>query len=532
MSTTPIGTGAAFEDSNIAMMGSTEAHDAMKAAAEGDKAWKGAGKAAGVEIWRVENKPGHFGVHRWPKEKYGQFHTGDAYIVLHTKPDVSGGAGFDWDIFFWLGKECSQDERGVAAYKTVELSDLLGGSPTQHRVVNPHESAEFLTLFDGMPTFLAGGIDSGFNHVEPEAYKPRLMWVKGKKAKMKVAQCTANAALCMNEGDVFILDMGLKILQWNGAESSVWERQRAGAEAMKIKDSRGVSAAYTQVEHDSAEFFENLEGTLADVLSADAVEADAVVKVQKLQLYRLSEQGDGTMTFSVIATGKHKMKKELLDPTDVFVLDCGPQVYVWIGSQASKKEKKEVWSYAEKVRRCRSFIVLFASTQQPAHARRRRVAHPVLPLSLGLFSSFFLDAFARVCVWCCALFFFVCALHRSTAPWRERTNAPRSRSFTSTARARRWVLSKLSSTARRRLGRGRSTAQRRRRRWLSSQAAARPSSRVSSLARAAALPPRSKRAAALGALLAWAREWLRRKRRSYSDSNSVGSAACAEEQGV
>ena len=164
MSTTPIGTGADFDDSNVAMMASDEAHDAMREAAAGDKEWKDAGTACGVEIWRVENhKGGHFGIKRWPQEQFGKFYTGDAYIVLHTKPEVDGGAGFDWDIYFWLGKECSQDERGVAAYKTVELDELLGGSPTQHRIVNPHESAEFLTLFDGMPTFLEGGIESGFN---------------------------------------------------------------------------------------------------------------------------------------------------------------------------------------------------------------------------------------------------------------------------------------------------------------------------------------------------------------------------------
>ena len=39
-----------------------------------------AGKAEGIEIWRIEN----FKAVPYPKEKYGQFHVGDAYIVLKT----------------------------------------------------------------------------------------------------------------------------------------------------------------------------------------------------------------------------------------------------------------------------------------------------------------------------------------------------------------------------------------------------------------------------------------------------------------
>lgn len=57
-----------------------------KANAEGEDAWKGAGKEEGLQIWRIVQ----FKVTHWPKKDYSKFYTGDSYIILNTyKKDPS-----------------------------------------------------------------------------------------------------------------------------------------------------------------------------------------------------------------------------------------------------------------------------------------------------------------------------------------------------------------------------------------------------------------------------------------------------------
>jgi gelsolin len=51
------------------MLGSDLDKKVREAAAATEKAWTGAGKQLGMEIWRIEQ----FKVVRWPKDQYGMY---------------------------------------------------------------------------------------------------------------------------------------------------------------------------------------------------------------------------------------------------------------------------------------------------------------------------------------------------------------------------------------------------------------------------------------------------------------------------
>ena len=58
-------------------------------------------------------------------------------VILNSYKRTPDSEKLLYDLHFWIGAESTQDEYGVAAYKTVELDDLLtgttGSSPVQHR---------------------------------------------------------------------------------------------------------------------------------------------------------------------------------------------------------------------------------------------------------------------------------------------------------------------------------------------------------------------------------------------------------------
>jgi len=329
-------------DSNIANLGTDLEKKVRLNAAQGEPEWKTAGKAPGLQIWRVEQ----FKIKPWPQDQYGRFFTGDSYIVLYTykKP---GSDALHWNVHFWLGTYTTQDEAGTAAYKTVELDDFLGGAPVQYREVQGHESATFLGYFKFPIILMEGGVETGFKHVKPEAYRPRLLHLKGRK-KVRVAEVELSHK-SLNSGDVFILDAGMKIYQWNGKSAGPFEKSKAAQVSRALDDERAGKPEVIVVEEGSKndEFWAALGGQ-GPVKSAEAGGKDDEdgpgANFEKV-LYRLSD-ASGKLSFAQVSKGA-AVKRNQLDSSDVFILDTGSDVFAWIGKKASVGERKSAMQYAQ-----------------------------------------------------------------------------------------------------------------------------------------------------------------------------------------
>jgi len=227
----------------------------------------------------------------------------------------------------------------------VELDDLLDDGPVQHREVQGEESKLFQSYFASGIRYMEGGIASGFRHVKPEEYEPRLFWVKRTVKTVRAAQVPV-AAKSMNEGDVFILDAGLTVYTYIGPSANAFEKMKGAALAHNIIASRmGKSKMINEL--DDA-FWKTLKGSPKDVQPAipDEEREDPTkdqIKADKLVLYQLSDES-GSMKFTKIIEGK--VVQSMLKSQDVFIVDAAVQVFVWIGKGSSKAEKSQAMKYA------------------------------------------------------------------------------------------------------------------------------------------------------------------------------------------
>ncbi|KAL1458347.1 hypothetical protein WDU94_008506, partial [Cyamophila willieti] len=296
-----------------------------------------------------------------PPEHYGQFYEGDSYVVYvasesgkngdpKAKPKKISGGRMEQHIHFWLGKDTTADESGVAAYKSVELDNYLGGAPIQHREVQGRESNRFKGYFKTGIRYLTGGVASGFNHFT-KICEPRLFRIKGRRCPT-VTQMPGIDWKYFNSGDVFILDTSEEVIFiWIGRAANSMEKLTATKVAQQFKIENNASALIFVEDGKESQLPES-EKTLLDVyldvrangggVKGDISESDDEAEQAQskyIKLYQCSDE-DGSYKVTEVKTGP--LYQNDLKSKDSFIIDQGGHaMWVWVGKKASKKERTE-----------------------------------------------------------------------------------------------------------------------------------------------------------------------------------------------
>uniref|UniRef100_A0A8C1BQU1 Villin-1 n=1 Tax=Cyprinus carpio carpio TaxID=630221 RepID=A0A8C1BQU1_CYPCA len=276
-----------------------------------------------------------------PPKTYGQFFEGDSYVILYTHKTSNN---YTYDLHYWLGKDTSQDEQGAAAIYTTQMDEHLGGAAVQHRETQGHESATFQGYFKQGIIYKKGGVASGMKQVETNTYNiRRLLHVKGNKHV--VAGEVEMSWNSFNQGDVFLLDLGSLLIQWNGPKSNRMERLRGMNLAKDIRDrERGGRAQVTVVEGDDEKSSEEAMKLMIQALGEkkhikDAIPDNIVDEKLKtaIKLFHISD-AQGNLVVQEVAV--KPLTQDLLKTEDCYLLDQGGiKIFIWKGKKASKTER-------------------------------------------------------------------------------------------------------------------------------------------------------------------------------------------------
>ncbi|XP_051969503.1 villin-1-like isoform X2 [Xyrauchen texanus] len=298
----------------------------------------------GMQIWTI-NKMQMAPV---PEQAFGNFFEGDCYIILY----VSSSSTQSIDIHYWIGNSSSQDEQGAAAIYVKQLDEYLGGSPIQYREVQGSESSKFKSYFKSGLIYKKGGVGSGFTHVESNVYNIlRLLHVKG--TKHVTAKEVEVSWSSFNLGDIFLLDMGKAIIQWNGPQSNRQEKMKAVLLAQDIRDrERGGRAQIGVLEGGQEEASPELMKVMVSVLGQRSGHLKEAIpdnkpdqeQISNVKLYHVS---DATGQLVVQEVAASPLTQDLLCSSDCYILDQGGSaIMVWKGKKATNEERCSAMSRA------------------------------------------------------------------------------------------------------------------------------------------------------------------------------------------
>jgi hypothetical protein len=298
----------------------------------------GSGK---TEVWRIEDMDKA----EVPADQFGQFYSGDSYIVLYTyRPE--GKSRDAYMIYFWQGRNSTADEKGASALLATKMDDDLGGSPVQVRVVQGKEPSHFCSLFKGKMVIHDGGKASGFKNSKQEDESDddgvSLFHVRGTNARNTRAVQVAEVTASLNSGDCFVLLTPGTIYSWNGSGSNDAEKD-TGLTVAETLATWGTEAAREIVvlaegEDEPDAFWAPLGGK-GEYGSSPALQ-------DQPREPRLSEVSN--ITGAVAVNEVFSFSQDDLLQDDVMLLDVFNVLYVWVGNSANETEKKAAGEVARK----------------------------------------------------------------------------------------------------------------------------------------------------------------------------------------
>jgi len=159
----------------------------------------------------------------------------------------------------------------------------------------------------------------------------RLIRISGKGKGITMSNVTAEAdSLCNNE--VFILDTGPVVYQWDGETAGIFLKNKANWYLKMLRDERQGKFKLILLQHDETndDFYNILGGKPQQLRAVDENEGWSPI------LYRVTMTKKGKLKFTEVASGVGNVLPTHLVTKGVFLYDLGFEIALWEGKQAFK----------------------------------------------------------------------------------------------------------------------------------------------------------------------------------------------------
>ena len=282
-------------------------------------------------IWRIEKLK----LKKWPKDQNGVFYQGDSFLVLNIKSREQMYA------HVWTGNQSSKDEISFVNFKVLQLDKKLENNLVIYYESQGKESELFKSYFDFF-TVIKGGVDADLEQYKSENYRGKLFHVHSKGSKIQSREIGINRRN-LDSGDVYLLDIGLKVFIWTGKKANSYEKFHMGCIAQKIKDIRHNKVTVVTLYEDDQD--EKNKKEFDDYL--DKYEESDFEKQQSFnssfkKMMKLSDE-NGKLELTEVPYDRNNLKSE-----DSFLVDRGDAIIIWVGSKASISEKRFARFFANK----------------------------------------------------------------------------------------------------------------------------------------------------------------------------------------
>eukprot|EP01102_Stenamoeba_stenopodia_P006568 TRINITY_DN1810_c1_g1_i1.p1 TRINITY_DN1810_c1_g1~~TRINITY_DN1810_c1_g1_i1.p1 ORF type:complete len:998 (+),score=322.48 TRINITY_DN1810_c1_g1_i1:204-3197(+) len=310
------------------------------------------GRNPGIEIWKLIDEDT---IEKAPRDTFGQFQTDKGYLILwgQLKPEQLNDE-LEYHLHSWLPESAKSNDKlsTTIMQKMAELESILKEKEVvSHTEIQNHESEQFLSYFKGTTLRYVDPVKLkkvDFDAIEKEKARPKLYQITGRR-NIRVRQVETSYA-SLNQGDVFILDCGDPIYQFNGSKAGRMCKGKALDLTVRMRDERGAKAKIVIMDElgdDIPEFWDAIGGRGPIAPPPTAAEEAMLEKkhAQSIKLYRVNDCL-GELEVEQVDIPDGILSTTMLDPNDCFILDCETEIFVWVGKESSDKEKVGAMSNA------------------------------------------------------------------------------------------------------------------------------------------------------------------------------------------